>query len=436
RGTAKDSFAFTTISTRLPVILTQAVDSLTRTAHAAAMNPAPDADAAAEAEKASEANECISAMSKLKYELQRDREFESIAGDEEGDEEAWRAAMDSLGDVAEGGKTWFSAPWLFAECFMYRKIRQILSKTKHWAEFDPFAEHQKQASFHGSAQSIIQLAQNLEDLVQVVDTLNAEQKRTALDDFIQFSLWGNQADLSLFVNVQHSEMHKSQISSPVSLVASSKNIIVNNIADLLDTVDNCKGGRIDIVLDNAGFELFADLALADWLTTTKSCANLHLHVKRIPWFVSDTTARDFTWTLDACAALGSEPLSACVARWRRWIADGTWVVREEAFWTTPYSFWQMSEVAPGLWADLGTSRLVIFKGDLNYRKMVYDAEWPTITPFRRAIGPLANARPFALALLRTCKSEVVVGIVPGHASELSTWHVDWMTNGKFGVVHL
>lgn len=38
------------------------------------------------------------------------------------------------------------------------------------------------------------------------------------------------------------------------------------------------------------------------------------------------------------------------------------------FWTTQYAFQDMPNVAPDLVAELAKSGLVIFKGDLNYRK--------------------------------------------------------------------
>ena len=40
----------------------------------------------------------------------------------------------------------------------------------------------------------------------------------------------------------------------------------------------------------------------------------------------------------------------------------------EDFWTTQYAYQDMPNVAPELVADLAKSGLVIFKGDLNYRK--------------------------------------------------------------------
>merc|ERR1719270_259814 len=54
---------------------------------------------------------------------------------------------------------------------------------------------------------------------------------------------------------------------------------------------------IDIVMDNAGFELFSDLCLADFLITTGLASMVRLRVKVHPWFVSDTSKKDIDWVL-------------------------------------------------------------------------------------------------------------------------------------------
>jgi hypothetical protein len=41
----------------------------------------------------------------------------------------------------------------------------------------------------------------------------------------------------------------------------------------------------------------------------------------------------------------------------------------------------MEEKAPELYQQLSLSSFLIFKGDLNYRKLVGDREWPLQTPF-------------------------------------------------------
>ena len=42
------------------------------------------------------------------------------------------------------------------------------------------------------------------------------------------------------------------------------------------------------------------------------------------------------------------------------------------FWTSPYPYWNMKELAPELYAHMQESSLVIFKGDL---KCVYCTAW-------------------------------------------------------------
>jgi damage-control phosphatase, subfamily III len=49
------------------------------------------------------------------------------------------------------------------------------------------------------------------------------------------------------------------------LASTEKNILGNHMESLWKTVSSLKGGRIDFVLDNAGFELYCDLVYADWL---------------------------------------------------------------------------------------------------------------------------------------------------------------------------
>ncbi|GFH08707.1 RRM domain-containing protein, partial [Haematococcus lacustris] len=70
----------------------------------------------------------------------------------------------------------------------------------------------------------------------------------------------------------------------------------------------------------------------------------------------------------------------------------------------------MPSIAPDLHADLSTSSLLIFKGDLNYRKLVSDSRWAPTTPFRQA---LLGFLPAPLLTLRTCKADVVTGLLPG-----------------------
>ena len=69
--------------------------------------------------------EVLAQLSKLRYELQTDKPMEPITTGEDVGE--WDMVFDRYRQKLKGeDTTWFSVSWLFAECFMYRKIVEIL----------------------------------------------------------------------------------------------------------------------------------------------------------------------------------------------------------------------------------------------------------------------------------------------------------------------
>ena len=81
--------------------------------------------------------------------------------------------------------------------------------------------------------------------------------------------------------------------------------------------------------------------------------------------------------------------------------------------------------------------MVIFKGDLNHRKLTYDCHAPPDTPFDMAIGPMASeAGAPPILSLRTIKSDVVVGIPADVAARLDKEEPGWKISGKYAVVLL
>jgi hypothetical protein len=74
-------------------------------------------------------------------------------------------------------------------------------------------------------------------------------------------LWGNSTDLSLLINMTEEQIKSLQSTGGDHLAATEKNILGNDLNRLWDTVKSLRektGGRIDFVLDNAGFELYCD----------------------------------------------------------------------------------------------------------------------------------------------------------------------------------
>jgi len=193
---------------------------------------------------------------------------------------------------------------------------------------------------------------------------------------------------------------------------------------------------------------FRDLIFADFLVThTPYISKVVFHPKSIPWFVSDVTPPDFAALLDVASlprGPAPEHLERAITRWNAYIADGTFAlsVSRDApigapdgrvdFWTSPWPYWDLRVRAPNVWEALSESGLVIFKGDLNYRKLTGDVRWPVDTPFEIAVGPLAHA--FPLLSLRTNKADVVVGIPRSVAEALDARGEKWRINGRYALI--
>lgn len=74
-------------------------------------------------------------------------------------------------------------------------------------------------------------------------------------------LWGNSTDLSLLINMTEDQIKSLQSTGGEHLAATEKNILGNDLNRLWEYTKNLRektGGRIDFVLDNAGFELYCD----------------------------------------------------------------------------------------------------------------------------------------------------------------------------------
>lgn len=218
-------------------------------------------------------------------------------------------------------------------------------------------------------------------------------------EMCEICLWGNATDLSLLTNLTYEDIQKLQGSE--ARKNAEKNILVNDLPAVYDLLRKSKAEgnkerRVDIVLDNAGFELFVDLILAGYLLSSGLATHVVLHPKDIPWFVSDVLPSDFAELLNALASpkkfyetpsedevlqnktpepladKEAEDLSFLFQNWSQLYAEGQVILRPNRFWTHPGSFWRLPNVASELYEDLKTSHVIIFKGDLNYRKLTGD----------------------------------------------------------------
>lgn len=354
-----------------------------------------------------------------------------------------------------------------------------MNLSTRWKSHDVF-HLQKETTFRSSLAAVLELASKYRQIVIAIEDATvaeeltpeqvAEKEKLLFIEMCEICLWGNATDLSLLTSISYEDIQKLQGSE--ARKNSEKNILANDLPQVYDTLARLKGSgkkdrRVDIILDNSGFELFVDLILGGYLLTSGLATEIVFHPKSLPWFVSDVLPKDFADLLNALQdpvayfapppappeELGKDKekvdpltdtqksnLEFLFSRWAQFHAEGQFVLRPNVFWTTAGSYWRLPRVAPALFEDLKKSELCIFKGDLNYRKLTGDADWDPTTKFEEAIGPLGKqGSGIRVLALRTCKADVVVGLPEGKDEELRSGDEKgegrkWAWSGKWAVV--
>ncbi|KAI0339174.1 DUF89 domain-containing protein [Trametopsis cervina] len=461
--TDKSGFSYDTVVKRWPIILTGIIDTVYRVDHELSIDLSEAHTGSEEIstvkEKLEEGKIIIEKISKLKYDMARDRPLEAIPDDGEAFVKEYNDLLQKLEETNH--HTWFSAPWLFAECYLYRLLRSYLTQTVHWRTFDPFSE-QKQQTFKGSSKAIYQLAATIHELDAEREAIRQDNAKLAVlfKEMIQMCLWGNATDLSLLTHMSHDDIAHLQTVGKEAQAERLKYILKDDQDEVISYLESLQGqdAKVDFVLDNAGFELFTDFVFADFLVTyTPYVKTVVFHPKLIPWFVSDVTPPDFKSTIPsllseqffASTETSSDPqqhqyLKAMVTRWQSYLDSGVFSLSvpidnalgvsdpKADFWTGPWPYWYLEKEAPQLWNDLKSSALVIFKGDLNYRKLTGDIKWPVTTTFETAVGKFGGA--FPILSLRTNKADVVVDVPQETADKLDAAGEKWRVNGKYALV--
>lgn len=245
-------------------------------------------------------------------------------------------------------------------------------------------------------------------------------------------MWGNRCDLSL--------LGGEETAPKANPVMQLEHLEPNLLCDQSDQVwkhllnarqTKSTAVRLDVILDNAGFEVFSDLCLVDFVLSSKLVDVVHLHGKCFPWFVSDVTSSDFDHTLEQLLASEDQTLLKLGKKLKDHLENGSVIFKTDNFWTYPHDFSKMITVSRKLYEDLAQADLLIFKGDLNYRKLTGDRRWEPTSSFELA---LRGFHPAPLCALRSIKNDSVVGLKEGVAEELDANRPGWMVTGDFAVI--
>ncbi|KAH7921136.1 DUF89-domain-containing protein [Leucogyrophana mollusca] len=435
-----DKAGYDTVVRRWPVILTGIVDHLHRLVHDYTLESQglPDADdkRAVLAEKIKEGQAIIQKISGLKARMARDRELEEIPQDGEAYVDEYNAELQRLAQTSQN--TWFTAPWLYAECYLYRLFRAYFKQTTHWCDFDPFFA-QKQEMFKNSGSAIYQIATTMHELESEKTKIEGDPEKLGVlfKEMIQMCLW---CDLSLLTHLSPSDIEHLQTVGKDAQEARKEFILKDDQDNVWEHIKSLKdkGSRCDFILDNEGIffntQLFTDFVFADFLVThTPYFSQVVFHPKLFPWFVSDVTPTDFEATISSLLSSSFFPpessmsspasvahLEQMVNRWKSYLKDGTFTLstnlggadtkRMAEFWTSPWPYWNMKERESELWKWLSGSGLVIFK----------------------EVRPLGGS--FALLSLRTNKADVAVGVPQEVADKLDVRGEKWRVSGKYVVL--
>ncbi|CAJ1930158.1 unnamed protein product [Cylindrotheca closterium] len=322
--------------------------------------------------------------------------------------------------------TWLSAPWLVTEFFVYRKLIEVIG---YWDEssagykYDPFAK-QKQAGLESSVGSAEPMLGKIPNLPKTSEGIELAAS---------IALWGNKMDLSIWP----ADAADASVDIFTTILASASDNLLHDDFDALagycGKLRENGGGHIDVIVDNAGFELITDLALAQHLVESGIASCVTFQLKSHPTFVSDALEKDLRGHIDYYKNLDSKKFPnahKAGVKWRELLDTGKWKFNEHNFWVQAFPMWEMTE--PLRTEMKERCDLAFVKGDANYRRLLGDCMWDLAAPFDEVVG---NYFPTPICALRTLKAEIGVGMDRKQIERAKQLDSSWMVNGRFGVVH-
>ncbi|MGW2703305.1 damage-control phosphatase ARMT1 family protein [Streptomyces sp. NPDC001340] len=323
-----------------------------------------------------------------------------------GDRDRWRAW--GLDDYV--GRSWFDVPWLWSESHFYRRLLDAVGwfGPGAWQGIDPFRPF-KRAELD---------APETDEELAALDALQDRPEPERARALLHGSLWGNRADLGFRLSAAGAEA-----AEPVPA------LVADDSETLWSLLPPSGTGTLVLVADNAGRELVPDLLLIAHLLAEGRIGRAVLHVKPYPYYVSDATTAD---VVDALQRLAAAPGAAAGYGRTLWsaMADGRLTVRAHPFSCAPLPY---ADQPDDLRAEFASATLALFKGDLNYRRLVGDRLWPPTTCFQEVTAYF----PGPVAALRTLKSDVITGLTPHtEAALVATEGQAWRTGGTHALIQV
>lgn len=359
----------------------------------------------------------------------------------------WDEWKEILDPFVSREDTWLTAPWMVTEFYVYRRL--LVDVVGYWDEFDrfgdgdgdkttakkknpgylydPFAK-QKRAGLDSSVASAEGVMGKINNLSSDDESIDQGTRLAA-----SIALWGNKMDLSLWP--ADTKTATKDIFS--AILDKAQEGLLHDDSSLL--VEHCEklrakgGGSVDIIVDNAGFELITDLALGQYLIESGIARCVTFQLKSHPTFVSDALEKDLLEHVNHYAEMDDDnypSVKISGSKWQQFLTDGRWKCSENNFWVQAYPMWEITEP---LWSDLHERcDLAFVKGDANYRRLLGDRVWePSGDSFEDVAGVYF---PCPVCALRTLKAEIGCGMDRDQVERAKSLDENWQTNGRFGVL--
>jgi hypothetical protein len=302
--------------------------------------------------------------------------------------------------IVKNGYNWKNGPFIWLEQYFYHKLLELSGYYESCGDGKP------------DIFSAIKNSNVLAKKDKMIETIGESGRlfyghdlRESARILLNMTLGGNLADLS-----QINDMTKYSVE-----------LLLDDTKRFLEGLPRYV--RVDIILDNSGEELLTDLLFAKWLIQSAGVKNVFLHFKAVPYFVSDATIKDYRFLAEVLC--GGKAGADFVEDFNRLVKRGNITLCDDDCWT---DYVEYNRLPSAIMEDLNRSSLLVFKGDLNYRKLVGDYQWEYST---KTAGILVYFRTDVM-LLRVLKSELATGLAP----EITARFLDksWLTSGKYGII--
>ena len=298
-------------------------------------------------------------------------------------------------EIRKNAYRWNNAPFIFVENYLYHMLSEIMDFKNNRKDYFSFKKNS----------DVIQNKDMFVSFIEKTDKLITDKYEEALKDILHLNILGNKADLSQLSDLRNGKLK----------------LLIDDTEKAVDIFRAAK--RIDIVLDNSGEELFFDILLVYFLFSKTEIDKVVLHFKCMPYFVSDAMKADFHFLLKEIS-MNERGRNFSNAIYQ-YIESGRLLLCDDTFWNDTDDFRDMPEF---IRTAIDESDLVVFKGDLNYRKLVVDRHWD----FSTKTADITSYMKKNCLIIRVLKSELVTGLNANEIPSLSS--KTWMYNGEYGII--